>query len=63
MRIVVVGDTHGKYEGMIREIEMLPGIDLILHTGDFHQDGLAMSKRLDIQTRGVTGNCDYGVKG
>lgn len=63
MRIVVVGDTHGKYEGIIREIRSLPGIDLILHTGDYHHDAIVMSKRLDIEARVVVGNCDHGVKG
>ncbi|MGE5416234.1 MAG: metallophosphoesterase family protein [Acidobacteriota bacterium] len=60
---MVVGDTHGKCDSITSEIRKLPGIDLILHTGDFHQDGIYISKRLDIETKVVVGNCDHGVKG
>lgn len=60
---MVVGDTHGTIESLKQEIKLIPGVDLILHTGDFYRDGLLLGKHLKKECRVVTGNCDHGVDG
>lgn len=63
VRIGVVGDTHGNLDGARRVIAAMGDIEMLLHTGDYYSDGLALAKKLDIPVKGVAGNCDRGVKG
>jgi putative phosphoesterase len=61
--VVVVGDTHGHYEKIQQEIQSLPHVDLLLHTGDHQRDGLALARKLKLKGHAVTGNCDRGSDG
>lgn len=63
MRVVVVGDTHGNIDQIKHEIKLLPKPDLLIHTGDFYQDGIALGKHFTVDHHVVIGNCDRGVKG
>ncbi len=58
MKILVIGDTHGKLN-MVRDImSKLKGIDLIIHTGDHYRDGAALNEEYHIPVVAVRGNCD-----
>ena len=63
MLVVVVGDTHGRCEKIQKEIKSLPGVDLLLHTGDHWQDGQTLARKLKVKCHAVTGNCDRGSDG
>ena len=56
--VVVVGDTHGRWEPVHKEIRSLPGLNVLLHTGDHYQDGGALARKLKIKGYSVVGNCD-----
>lgn len=60
MRLVVCGDTHGRLNPLKKELDKLKGADMLLHTGDFYQDGIELGRRLGIKTLVVVGNCDVG---
>jgi putative phosphoesterase len=60
---VVVGDTHGHLDRIKQEVKSLSGIDLLLHTGDYYRDGVALAKHLRLKHYSVIGNCDPGVDG
>lgn len=60
MKILVIGDTHGKVN-KVRDIwPKLTDIDLIAHTGDHYSDALALQRELSVPVIGVSGNCDTG---
>lgn len=63
MRVVVVGDTHGNIDRIKQEIKLLPKIDLLIHTGDFYHDGIALGQQLKLDHHVVLGNCDRGSVG
>lgn len=58
MLVVVVGDTHGRCDRIQKEIQSLPKIALLLHTGDHYQDGKTLARNLKIKGHSVVGNCD-----
>lgn len=58
MLVVVVGDTHGRLESIQKEIKSLPGLEVLLHTGDHYQDGSVLARKLKIKGYSVAGNCD-----
>ncbi len=60
MKILVIGDTHGKLNMVGDVISKLKGIDLIMHTGDHYGDGNALEKQYNISVAAVRGNCDAG---
>ena len=58
MKILVIGDTHGKLN-KVRDIwPKLKEIDLIAHTGDHYSDALKLAQQLDVPVISVRGNCD-----
>ena len=60
MKILIIGDTHGKL-GKVRDIyPKLRNIDLIAHTGDYYRDAVSLEKEFDIPVVYVKGNCDEG---
>lgn len=59
MKIFVVSDTHGSIEDFLREIETMKKPDLIIHLGDYVDDGLKIEKIMGIRTIIVKGNGDY----
>lgn len=63
MKIFVVSDTHGSIEDFLRAIETMEKPDLIIHLGDYVDDGLKIEKIMGIRTIIVKGNCDYFHRG
>lgn len=60
MKILAIGDTHGKLN-KVRDIwPKLKNIDLIIHTGDHYEDGLDLSDEFGVPVVAVKGNCDGG---
>lgn len=60
MRIIVVSDTHGNYNALLKVFERNLAADIFIHLGDGEKelDEMVMRfPRLDI--RHVSGNCDY----
>ena len=60
MKILVIGDTHGKLDKFRDIFPKLKNIDLIVHTGDLTGDARAIERETGIQVIGVKGNCDSG---
>ena len=60
MKILVIGDTHGKLN-MVRDImEKVTDPDMIIHTGDYYSDAQRLEEMYGIPVVGVSGNCDAG---
>ncbi|MDO5491580.1 MAG: metallophosphoesterase [Bacillota bacterium] len=58
MKILLIGDTHGKLN-RVRDIwPKLTNIDLIAHTGDHYSDAQKLAKELAVPVIAVGGNCD-----
>ena len=58
MKILLIGDTHGKLN-KVRDIwPKLKNIDLIAHTGDHYSDAIALSEEFHVPVCAVGGNCD-----
>ena len=58
MKILVIGDTHGKLN-RVRDIwPKLRGIDLIAHVGDHYSDAQRLAEELRVPVCAVRGNCD-----
>lgn len=60
MRLLVVSDSHGRYERLSSLLDMQKGIDALIFLGD----GLADLERADAYSRGISvfavkGNCDF----
>lgn len=63
MKILAISDTHGKLN-KVRDIwPKLKNIDLILHGGDYRDDGLKLEQELNVPVIAVRGNCDGGGSG
>jgi len=58
MKILVIGDTHGKLNKVRDIFTKLKDIDLIAHTGDHYSDAIALGKEFSIPVVAVEGNCD-----
>lgn len=59
MKIFVVSDTHGIIEDFLKTVETMEKPDLIIHLGDYVDDGLKIEKITGIETIIVKGNGDY----
>ena len=59
MKILVIGDTHGKLDKVRDIYPKLTDIDIIAHTGDHMRDGTALEKNWACLFC-VKGNCDGG---
>ena len=60
MKILVIGDTHGKLNKARKVISRLKGLDLMIHTGDHISDGELLEEETGIPVVRVRGNCDRG---
>ncbi|MDL2311137.1 metallophosphoesterase [Peptostreptococcaceae bacterium OttesenSCG-928-C18] len=58
MKIAIISDTHGSIDNVIEKIKK-HNIDVILHLGDFSDDGRDIGRITDIVTYVVKGNNDY----
>ena len=62
MRILVLSDSHGRVENMIRCVEQVEP-DHILHLGDCVRDAEKLQKQFPaIPMASVPGNCDWGCE-
>ena len=60
MKILVVSDSHGKVDNLIRAVE-LTRPDYVLHLGDCQRDLTALEWEFPaLPMEGVPGNCDWG---
>ena len=48
MKILVIGDTHGKLNKVRDIFTKLRDIDLIIHTGDYYRDAQKLSEEFGI---------------
>lgn len=58
MKILAIGDTHGKLNKVRDIFPKLRDIDLIIHTGDHYSDAAKLSAEFGIPAVAVKGNCD-----
>lgn len=58
MKILAIGDTHGKLNKLRDVFPKLKEIDLIIHTGDYYGDRTSIEKEFGIPVIAVQGNCD-----
>ena len=59
MKILVLSDSHGNLDNMVRAVETVQP-RLIIHLGDCWGDALRLQKRFpNIPMEQVPGNCDY----
>jgi len=60
MTVLVLSDSHGKVDNMIRAVELVKPRQ-VLHLGDCQRDLAALQRVFpDIPMDGVPGNCDWG---
>ena len=61
MRILLVSDTHGNQNALLKAHEAAGRCDAVIHLGDGEQDALLLEAVDDqIQLFQVAGNCDLG---
>ena len=58
MKILLIGDTHGKLNRLRDIWPKLTDIDLIAHTGDHYSDARRLAGELAVPVAAVGGNCD-----
>lgn len=58
VRVGVVSDSHGDQAALRRAAAGMGDVQLILHAGDFHRDGLWLGSVTGIPVEAVAGNCD-----
>ncbi|MEX0974846.1 MAG: metallophosphoesterase [Bacillota bacterium] len=63
MIIGVISDTHGDLRRVEECLGLMQGAELLLHAGDFYEDAQKIGLGAGLKVVGVTGNCDYMVKG
>ncbi len=63
MLIGVLSDTHGDLKLIDSCIASMKDCGLLIHAGDFYEDSQKAGAMLNLRSVGVTGNCDYMVKG
>ncbi len=61
MKIVLISDTHGYYEGLAGSIKEQQA-DYILHMGDGVEEAHRLKRELELPVLAVAGNNDYGTK-
>ncbi len=59
MKILVVSDTHGSINNIIKAIKDNYYPDRLIHLGDYVEDGIRLGEALNISTTIVRGNGDY----
>lgn len=60
MRVLVVSDSHGNVDNMVRAVEQVQP-DYVLHLGDCQRDMEALRREFPgLAMEGVPGNCDWG---
>lgn len=60
MKIGITGDTHGSTQAIRRMMQLVPPVELWLHTGDHAEDGNLLHSMSGVPVISVRGNCDFG---
>ena len=63
MKIGIISDTHGNLQGAKLALEKMGHIDLLIHLGDYYEDGLLLKEHLDTNMAMIKGNCDRHAAG
>lgn len=66
MRVGLLGDTHGELRAAQLLIRRMGSVQALLHTGDYYDDAMQMSRWPELQgvlVRAVLGNGDYALDG
>ena len=58
MKLLVLSDTHGRIERILRLLPFLSGLDGIVHLGDYLKDGKELARASGLPVHQVGGNCD-----
>ena len=58
MKIGITGDTHGSTQAIRRMLQLVPPVELWLHTGDYAADGNVLHSLSGVPVVSVCGNCD-----
>ena len=58
MKIGIIGDTHGSQLAIRKALQLLPPVELILHTGDYAPDANLLETLTGLPVIKVSGNCD-----
>ena len=58
-KIMVVSDSHGNTDNVIKAIDKEKDIDLFIHLGDVIRDVQTIKSHLKCSSYFVAGNCDY----
>jgi putative phosphoesterase len=58
MKLLVLSDTHGRIERVLRLLPLLSGLDGIVHLGDNLRDGGQLARASGLPVHQVGGNCD-----
>ena len=59
MKILLVSDTHGRIDRVVKVAEDHGDFDLIMHLGDYQRDQEAIMLQTGLDVSGVAGNCDW----
>ena len=63
MRILVLSDTHGDFNSMLRAIDAQKNAEVIIHCGDGKAQIDSLTEKFpDKKIIAVRGNCDFGAK-
>lgn len=63
IKLGILSDTHGDFQTSYRAVEMMGGIDYLLHAGDYITDAEDLARCLSVPVFSVLGNCDFGRLG
>lgn len=58
MRILIISDSHGNIDDVLRKIKTMEKSDMLFHLGDYVEDGIRLKEQLNIPTIIVRGNGD-----
>lgn len=59
MKILIVSDTHGRNQNLVKVIEKVSPIDLLVHLGDFESKAESISDLVSCRCEMVAGNNDF----
>lgn len=59
MKILMVSDTHGRVDRVVKVAQDHGDFDLIMHLGDYERDQEEIMRETGLDVLGVRGNCDW----
>ncbi|MCL6634893.1 MAG: metallophosphoesterase [Peptococcaceae bacterium] len=63
MKVIVFSDSHGLLACALQALAKAGPVDLVLHAGDHHRDGLRLATETGLPVKAVAGNCDRPGEG